>query len=145
MVCRSPSDRKNASVGLKSEWSWNEKNLRLTFHSSVKLSIPRLTVWPRYARPDNCQSRNEKFSLRNEKFAFDFSYSWTFTFQPYRTYILLWGGKTDSFSSSEVEKLSMGSFSSSEVEKLSVYAYSRLDNSGLEIGIQRSLEGKGPD
>ena len=70
------------------------KNLRLTFHSSVKLSIPRSPfrpAKPRYARFDNwpsLRSRNEKFSLRNEKFAFDFSYSWTLTFQPYRTYIL---------------------------------------------------------
>ena len=29
-----------------------------------------------------------KVLSRNEKFAFDFSYSWTLTFQPYRTYIL---------------------------------------------------------
>ena len=42
MVCRSPTDRKNASVGLKSEWSWNmEKSqayfpfLGQTFHSSI--------------------------------------------------------------------------------------------------------------
>ena len=66
MVCRSPTDRKNASVGLKSEWSWNMKNLRLTFHSSIELFLFLDLDCQNLAALgfDNCPiSENEKFSL----------------------------------------------------------------------------------
>ena len=66
MVCRSPTDRKNASVGLKSEWSWNEKNLRLTFLSSIEIFLFLDLDFQNLATLgfENCPiSENENFSL----------------------------------------------------------------------------------
>ena len=94
MVCRSPTDRKNVSVGLKREWSWNRKNLRLTFHSSRELflfldlrsDLPNLATLGLTTGLHYDLGKGKVLS-RNEKFAFDFSYSWTLSFQPYRRYI----------------------------------------------------------
>ena len=92
MVCRSPTDRKNESVGLKSEWSWNTKKSQAYFSFLERtFPFPRSGLpKPRYARFWQLSDLGKwKVLSRNEKFAFDFSYSWTLTFQPYRTYTLI--------------------------------------------------------
>ena len=87
--------RKKVSVWLKSNGPGTVQILRLTFHSFRELSFSSVFVTA-------CQNLATlglttdlhyelgkwKFFSRNVKFAFEFFYSWTITFQPYRTIIL---------------------------------------------------------
>ena len=62
--------------------------------------LDRTFPFPRSGLPKPRFARKGKVLSQNEKFAFDFSYSWTLTFQPYRTYIL--GSELGNFLGSEL-------------------------------------------
>ena len=73
MVCRSPTDRENVSVGLKREWSWNLEKSQAYFPFLDRTPFPRSPfrpAKPRYARFDNwpsLRSRKRKSSLSEWK------------------------------------------------------------------------------
>ena len=75
MVCRSPTDRKNVSVGLKSEWSWNTKKSQAYF-SFLERTFPfprspfrtdKTSLHLVFANCPSLRSRKRKSSLSEKK------------------------------------------------------------------------------